>query len=156
MPSRERQTADTMVAAFNTMDTATIISLRTPTCQRIIRPSSLKYPPQSNTAYLANLNSMKSIFTNFHITVNDVIEGSRVDADGKESTTIVMFVEAQGDTPMGEYRNEYVWKMAFEEGGARIDEWLEYVDVGMARDFYPKLAGEMKRRTQENTEKVKG
>ena len=40
---------------------------------------------------------------------------------------------------MGEYRNEYVWKMGFEEGGARVDEWVEYVDVGMVRDFYPKL-----------------
>ena len=159
MPSQERQTADAIVTAFNAMDIDRIISLRTPDCQRVFLPSSLNYNPQSNDSYRANLMGMKSIFTSFSITVNDVIEGtSEVSSAGDdgaiakggivERKKIVMFVSARGDTPVGEYRNEYVWKMAFEEGGTRVSEWVEYVDVGMTRDFYPLLRGEMMRRAK--------
>ncbi|KAF1842303.1 uncharacterized protein K460DRAFT_358930 [Cucurbitaria berberidis CBS 394.84] len=153
MPSQERQTANTLVAAFNTMDIDTIISLRTPTCQRIFLPSSLHYNPQSNDAYRANLTGMKSIFTSFHITVNDIIEGTSEQTNSNGAVVqrkkIVMFVSARGDTPVGLYENEYVWKMGFEEGGARVSEWVEYVDVGMTRDFYPLLKGEIGRRVEE-------
>ncbi|KAF2132362.1 hypothetical protein P153DRAFT_285012 [Dothidotthia symphoricarpi CBS 119687] len=139
MPSKERQTADTIVQAYNRMDIDTIVSLRTPDCKRIFLPSSLKYPSQSNDAFRANLTSMKSIFTNFKVTVHDVIESGSTSA-------IVIFASARGDTPIGVYENEYVWKMTFEEGGERVCGWSEFVDVGMARDFLPKLMEEMKRR----------
>ncbi|CAO2657167.1 Nn.00g032930.m01.CDS01 [Neocucurbitaria sp. VM-36] len=150
MPSRERQTADAIVAAFNSMDIDTIVSLRTPDCQRVFLPTSLKYKPQSNEAYRANLTGMKSIFNSFQITVNDVIEGtSETSTEGNgQRKKIVMFVSARGGTPVGEYKNDYVWKMAFEEKGARVSEWVEYVDVGMTRDFYPLLMGEMARRAK--------
>jgi hypothetical protein len=76
MPSPERQIADAIVVAFNIMDIDTIISLRTPTCQRIFLPLSLNYAPQLNHTYRASLLAMKSVFTSFHIRVNDVIEGT--------------------------------------------------------------------------------
>jgi hypothetical protein len=141
MPSQQRQTATALVSAFNRLDTPAIISFRTPTCTRRFLPSSLKIPSQSNEAYLANLNSMKALFTSFSITVDDTIEDL-------ENRKIVMFVSAKGDTPVGEYNNEYVWSMRFDESGEKISEWTEYVDAGMARDFYPKLMGEMKRRAE--------
>lgn len=126
MPSKERQTADAIVAAFNAMDIHAIIALRTPECKRVFLPSSLNYPVQSNEAYRANLEGMKSIFTSFKVTVTDAIEGAGQDGERKK---IVMYVSAAGDTPVGEYRNEYVWKMGFDESGERVSEWVEYVDV---------------------------
>jgi hypothetical protein len=48
MPSKERQLADKLVAAYNNIDIDTIIALRTPECKRIFLPSSLGFPPQSN------------------------------------------------------------------------------------------------------------
>lgn len=85
---------------------------------------------------------MATIFTSFNVTVNDVVEDA-------EANKIVMFVSARGDTPIGEYKNEYVWKMEFDEAGEKVEKWTEFVDVGMARDFYPKLVGEIKRRAAE-------
>ena len=41
---------------------------------------------------------MKEIFTSFHVTVKDTIEGTAMDAEGRAKTKIVMFVEARGDT----------------------------------------------------------
>lgn len=155
MLSKERQTADAIVAAFNTMDIDTIISLRTSDCKRVFLPTSLGYNPQSNDAYRANLMGMKSIFTSFHVTVNDVIEGTSTTPSPEgvavERKKIVLFVSARGSTPVGEYNNEYVWKMAFDESGETVNEWTEYVDVGMTRDFYPLLKGEMIRRAKAAT-----
>jgi hypothetical protein len=157
MPSQERNTANAIVTAFNSMDIDTIISLRTPGCQRIFLPSFLKYAPQSNETYRTSLEAMKSVFNSFKITVNDIIEGvsdTKVDPrsggqNGKKK--IVMFVTATGDTTVGEYRNEYVWRMAFEEGGDRVCEWSEFVDVGVSRDFMPKLKGEIARKMAEGS-----
>lgn len=77
--------------------------------------------------------------------MNDVIEG--IDDHGKAK--IVMFVSALGQTSVGEYRNEYVWSMGFDGSGERISEWTEFVDVGMLRDFYPKLAEALKKKAEE-------
>ncbi|KAF2818753.1 hypothetical protein CC86DRAFT_153554 [Ophiobolus disseminans] len=142
MPSTQRRTADAIVAAVNAMDVDTIVSFRTPDCKSIILPASLNLPAQSNDAYHAQLSLMKSIFTSFQATVTDVVEGTS--SAGKE--TIVLYISARGDTPVGEYKNEYVWKLGFDEGGEKVSEWVEFVDVGVSRDFYPLLKGEMMRR----------
>jgi hypothetical protein len=142
MPSKERQTADKLVKAYNAMDVSTIIALRTPDCQRILLPSSLGHPPQSNAIFQQHLTAICTIFTSFKIVVDDVIEGTSSDGTKR----IVMYVSASGETPVGEYSNQYVWKMGFTEDGELIKEWSEYVDVGVSRDFFPKLRQEMVRR----------
>lgn len=147
MPSQERITVNALITAYNAMDTSTIIALRTPDCKRIFLPHSLAYTPQSNEAFRQNLAAMASVFTSFHVDVDDVVEGV-ADSGAK---TIVMYVSARGETPVGEYRNEYVWKMGFTDDGRLIKEWSEFVDVGVARDFYPLLKGEMLRRAKEGT-----
>lgn len=65
-----------------------------------------------------------------------------------EQKKIVMFVSALGDTVVGEYRNEYVWRMKFDEAGEKIAEWQEFVDAGMLRDFFPKLKAELVRKAE--------
>ncbi|KAJ4344608.1 uncharacterized protein N0V89_012352, partial [Didymosphaeria variabile] len=149
MPSKERETTDALIRAFNTQDVDTIIALRTPDCKRVFLPSSLNFPPQSNEAYRQNLTGMKSVFTSFELTIHDIVEGVSQDEQGIERRKIVVFTSARGDTPVGEYRNEYVWKMGFEEGGQRVSEWVEYVDAGMAKDFAQKLAAEVKKKAGE-------
>ena len=51
---------------------------------------------------------------------------------------IVMHLKARADTAAGEYVNEYMWTLRFDEEG-RIADQKEFVDVGVNRDFYPKL-----------------
>jgi hypothetical protein len=142
MPSKQRQTIDTLVNAFNKLDIDTIVSLRTPSCTRVFLPSSLNLKPQTNEVYLAELQRLKPIFTSFELTVNDVIE----DLDARK---IVLFVSALGQTVVGEYNNEYVWRIGFDESGEKISEWTEYVDAGTFRDFYPKLAAALKSKAAE-------
>jgi hypothetical protein len=139
MASEERRTADAIVNAFNTADINTLISLRTPNCMRVFQPDALQFEPQTNAQYRASLLAILQVFSSFKITVTDVIEGTsefpaRTDEqEGGNAFTqkkkIIMYVNARGDTPIGEYVNQYVWKMGFEAGGKRVNEWEEYVDV---------------------------
>jgi hypothetical protein len=48
-----------------------------------------------------------------------VIEGTSQDTGNKK---IVVYVNARGITPVGEYNNEYVWKVSFDESGKRVSE----------------------------------
>ncbi|KAF2501447.1 hypothetical protein BU16DRAFT_522420 [Lophium mytilinum] len=124
------------------MDNAAIIAARAPSCLRHFHPKSLNYPPQDNAAYKRNLDSMHSVFANFSLTVTDCVE----DVAARK---ISMWLEARGDTAAGEYVNEYVWNMEFDEAGEKIVGWREFVDVGMARDFFPRLMVEVRKRREE-------
>lgn len=142
MPSKERETANAIVQAFNSADINTLISLRTPTCMRVFQPSALKFASQTNEQYRASLQAILQVFSSFTITVTDVIEGVSEypaptdEQDGfVQKKKIIMYVNARGDTPIGEYVNQYVWKMGFEEGGERVNEWEEYVDVVSGDDI---------------------
>jgi hypothetical protein len=132
---------------MNNMDPESFISLRSPDCMRSIHPTSLKIPPSTNTQFAAQLNSLKPIFRNFSLTVTELLEDV-------EQRKVCVWLLARADTEVGKYRNEYVWLMEFDESGENIVGMKEFVDVGMARDFWPKLKGEMARREAEKEEKT--
>jgi hypothetical protein len=95
---------------------------------------------------------MSTIFTSYRVEVDDVIEGTS--DDGKKK--LIMYISAFGESPIGPYRNQYVWRMGFTDDGELINDWSEFVDVGMVRDFYPKLKAEMVRRAEEAESRKKG
>ena len=43
----------------------------------------------------------------------------------------------------GEYVNEYMWLLDFDESGEKITRSKEYSDTALARDFFPKLKAAM-------------
>lgn len=102
--------------------------------------------------YQASFVAINAIFTSFRVEVDDLIEGTSDDGRKK----IIMYISASGEAPIGPYRNQYVWKMGFTDNGELINEWSEYADVGMVRDYYPKLKAEMARRAEEAEQKKKG
>lgn len=142
-PSAQRQTALAVVAAFNSMDVDGIISHRSPGCMRHILPSSLNIAPTNNTEYATQLLKLTAVFMNFNLTVHDIVED-------REAHRIVMWLKARADTMVGEYVNEYMWTLDFDETGEKIIRMHEFVDTVMNRDFWPKLSAALKelRRTQ--------
>ncbi|KAL8822291.1 MAG: hypothetical protein Q9191_006971 [Dirinaria sp. TL-2023a] len=130
-PTVQRQTANALIDAFNSMSIPDIISFRAPGCMRQILPYSLNYPSQSNDAYRDTLRSLLPAFRNFSLTLYEIIEDV-------EQRKIVMHLRARADTAAGEYANEYMWVLRFDEQG-KISDQKEYVDVGVNRDFFPKL-----------------
>jgi len=141
----QRKTADALVDTFNSMSIPDIIALRNPGCQRTILPYSLQYPPQSNETYRSQLQSIIPAFRNFSLTVYEIIE------DVQQRKTI-MHLKARADTAAGEYLNEYIWILKFDEEGM-IEDQKEYVDVGVQPRLLPEAAkgvdGHEKRKRRE-------
>ena len=134
--SPQRRTAESLVAAFNNMDVDSIIAHRSPDCLRHFIPSSMGFSPQDNATYGDSLNQLLTIFHNFSCTINDLLED-------KQSNRICLYLSARGDTVAGEYVNEYMWLLDFDESGEKITRSKEYSDTALARDFFPKLKAAM-------------
>lgn len=135
--STQKQTALAVVAAFNRMDVEAIISHRSPGCMRHILPSSLNLAPMNNTEYATQLQKLTAVFQNFDLTVHDVVED-------REAHRIVMWLKARADTLAGEYVNEYMWTLDFDETGEKIIRMHEFVDTVVNREFWPKLSAALK------------
>ena len=135
--STQRQTAEAVVDAFNRMDIDAIMAFRSDDCMRHILPSTLGHPPTNNKQYRASLERLIKIFSNFSLTINDVVED-------REARKICMYLRARADTLAGEYINEYMWTLSFDTPGTRITNVNEFVDTVMNRDFWPLLLAAMK------------
>ena len=59
-----------------------------------------------------------------------------------------MWLSARADTAAGEYVNEYVWLLDFDDKGEKITRSKEFSDALMARDFFPKLKEAMGRQRE--------
>jgi hypothetical protein len=136
-PSPQRQTALAVVAAFNSMDVDAIISHRSPGCMRHILPSTLSLAPTNNTEYAIQLQKLTAVFLNFELTVHDIVED-------RDARRLVMWLKARADTLAGEYVNEYMWTLDFDETGEKIVCMREFVDTIVNREFWPKVAGVLK------------
>ena len=133
----QRQTAEAIVAAFNVMDVDKIMTFRSPSCERHIVPASLGLKPQNNARYLSELQKLKPIFHNFSLTINDLLED-------REARRICLWLSARADTAAGEYINEYMWTMKFDESGRKLVHVREFVDTVVNKEFWPKLVTAMK------------
>ncbi|KXT02135.1 hypothetical protein AC578_5937 [Pseudocercospora eumusae] len=141
--SPQRQALECLVQAFNRMDIDTIVSFRHEDCMRVILPASMGHRPQNNTTYRAQLEQLRPIFQNFRLTLHDIIEDV-------ESRKICAHLNARADTAAGEYVNEYMWTLEFNEA-TKIIKWSEFVDTGVNRDFWPKLEQAMQSYRQSQT-----
>jgi ketosteroid isomerase-like protein len=98
----------------------------------------MRLAPQDNAVYEKSLHSLKTVFQNFNLDVHEVIEDV-------EARKVVMWLSARADTAAGEYVNEYMWVLEFDESGEKVVEVKEFVDTVMQREFWPKLQESMRR-----------
>ncbi|KAL8993661.1 MAG: hypothetical protein Q9169_006172 [Polycauliona sp. 2 TL-2023] len=143
--SPQKRTALALVAAFNRMDIPAIIAPRTPSCLRHFYPTAMAQSPQDTPTYAKSLYSLHTIFRNFSLTIDELIE----DSSNPVCPRICMWLSARADTAAGEYVNEYVWLLDFDGSGERIVRTKEFSDNVMARDFFPKLKEAMGREKRE-------
>ena len=130
--SAQKRTALSLVSAFNNQDVSAIAAHRTPECLRHLHPLSMAQPPQNTATYADSLTKLNAIFYNFSLKIDDLVEDT-------QNHRICMWLTARADTMAGEYVNEYVWLLDFDETGKKIVRSKEYSDSVMARDFFPKL-----------------
>ncbi|KAL8825127.1 MAG: hypothetical protein Q9170_007920 [Blastenia crenularia] len=130
--SIQRRTALSLVESFNRMDVSAIVGARDPSCLRHFYPTAMGQEPQDTKTYAKSLTSLHAIFQNFTLTIDELIEDTA-------NHRICMWLSAKADTAAGEYINEYVWLLDFDESGQKIIRTKEFSDSLMARDFFPKL-----------------
>ncbi|MCJ1360871.1 MAG: hypothetical protein MMC33_010880 [Icmadophila ericetorum] len=157
--SPNHRTALKLISAFNSMDISTILSLRSPTCQRIFLPQSMHLPAMNNAEYAASLHFLIPVFQNFELTLNEVVED-------REQGKICLWLNASADTKAGRYENEYIWWLEFEDaeeegggdgqGGAKIKRQMEFVDSVMQKEFFPKLRASVLQAQKEKEEQEAG
>ena len=135
--SQQRQTALAVVRAFNEMDVKTILSYRSPECLRIYYPVSMGYPPQDNDGYATSLYQLSAIFSDFSLTLDDVVED-------REARTMCLWLTAKAHSLAGLYENDYVWMWTFNEDGTKIVRSKEFSDAVQNKEFYPKLQAAMR------------
>ncbi|KAI4124584.1 MAG: hypothetical protein LQ338_004722 [Usnochroma carphineum] len=134
--SQQKRTALALVESFNRMDIPAIVGARTPSCLRHLYPTAMAQAPQDTAAYAKSITSLHAIFKNFSLTLDELIEDTA-------NHRICMWLSARADTAAGEYVNEYVWLLDFDESGKKIVRTKEFSDSVMARDFFPKLKAAM-------------
>ena len=132
--------ADQVIAAYNARDPVAIQAYRTPGCRHQVLPASLARPEMSGEEYAAFFGRLMSLFSRFGVTVHDVY----ADAEGGK---VVIHATSKGDTPIGEYGNEYMLVLEVvevEDPGrgekvGKVDRFLEFVDSHTSKDFLPRL-----------------
>ncbi|KAL9025576.1 MAG: hypothetical protein Q9196_005627 [Gyalolechia fulgens] len=106
-------------------------------------------PPQDTSTYCKSLTSLHAIFQNFSLVIDELIEDTA-------NHRICMWLSARADTAAGEYVNEYVWLLDFDESGRKILRTKEFSDSVMARDFFPKLKEAMEKQRASKASGEKG
>lgn len=131
--------ANEVIVAYNAWDPVAIQAYRTASCRHQVLPASLARPEMSNEEYAAFFGRLMSLFSGFRVTVHDVY----ADAEGGK---VVIHAMSRGDTPIGEYANEYMLVLVVvevEDGQGKkvgkVDRFLEFVDSHTSKDFLPRL-----------------
>lgn len=130
--SPQRQTADTLVAAFNTKDIDTILTLLTPTSTRHITPSTLNIAAQDKIQYRTHLEQLRPSSTTSRSPCTDVLED-------REAGRVCMWLAARSDTLADKDVDEDMWMLEFDGSGERVAKSTELVDALVNREVWPKL-----------------
>ncbi|KAK3695709.1 hypothetical protein B0T22DRAFT_456034 [Podospora appendiculata] len=131
--STRRKTALAAIESYNSKwNLENMIAWRAPDCIHEILPTSLKVPAMDNKSYDAYFATNLTVFSNFRVTVNDVMEDAA-------ANKVVVWAHSTADTAIGPYANEYMLIFHFTPAGDKVTRFLEWVDSAAAVAFFPRL-----------------
>ena len=136
-PLREQilKTVDGYLAGFNTNTAEGLIAHRHPDCKHTIVPTSTQNPVRSNAEYQAMIAPGFQAMKNFRLKIAD---GWTPLVDEVERK-VVLYLTSTAETPIGEYRGEYMFALGMSEDGTQIVDVFEFVDSAMLGDFMPRM-----------------
>ena len=133
------QTATCFVDCCNKHTVDSVLSLRTDTCKHTHLPSSLGIPTYDKAEYGEFYGRYTDMMKDCHCWIVDDKE-MVVDV---ESRKVVMRVKTKGNTPLGEYENEYMWILTMTEDGEMIEDIVEFCDSAKAIELMKKQQAQM-------------
>ncbi|KAJ9143301.1 hypothetical protein NKR23_g6559 [Pleurostoma richardsiae] len=128
--------AASFVAEFNKWTAEGVIAHRSPNCKHTILPASLEFPPRTPAEYQAFLAPVLPVMRNFTLHAK---EGCPPVID-EVSRRLVLHLTSTAETDIGDYANEYVWTLKFNEDGTQIVDIIEFADSAYTKDFFSRLA----------------
>src|SRR5262249_46918472 len=108
-----KKTATDFIDCCNKFTVDAVLSLRTDTCTHTHLPTSLGIPTYNKAEYGAFYGQYAGMMKDCSCRILDDKE-IVVDV---ESRKVVMRVQTKGNTPLGEYENEYMWILTMTEDG---------------------------------------
>ncbi|EON98267.1 hypothetical protein UCRPA7_6239 [Phaeoacremonium minimum UCRPA7] len=123
------------IDAFNTNTPEGTIAYRSAGCQHRAIPASPMMPVRNNEEYKAFMAPAFAIMKNFQL---KLVEGMDPIID-EEARTGVLHLKSTAETPLGNYKNQYIFTFRLNSDGTEIDEIIEWVDLVVLNDFMPKL-----------------
>lgn len=93
---------------------------------------SLGREPQNLTGWTEYFEGVLPLFRDFTPVIQDLFEDV-------EANKVVTWVRSSATSPIGPYANEYWLAFYFTEDQTKVETFLESVDAGVSRDFFPKL-----------------
>lgn len=129
------KTIDGYLEGFNSNTPEGTIARRSPECKHRIIPESPQFPTRTNDEYKDFMGPSFGIMKNFNLKFLDG-EAPIVDVEARKA---VVHLKSSAETPLGEYKNSYIFTFHFTEDGTQIDDVLEFVDTKTVADFVPAL-----------------
>ena len=83
-------------------------------------------------AWKTYFKSIEPLFRGFTPVINDLYEDEKKNA-------VVIWARSTANTPIGPYANEYMLTLYMTKDQKKVETFLEFVDIGVSRDFFPKL-----------------
>lgn len=130
--SKQRETADEVIAAFNAWDIERIMGVRAENCVQQVLPRSLGREEMDNATYRPYFSAIMPLLKGFTVTVHEVIES-------KEERKIMIWASSVAESVIGPYQNEYCLILYFNEAGDKLVKFLEYVDSKWSAEFFGRL-----------------
>ncbi|KAH7040853.1 uncharacterized protein B0I36DRAFT_16186 [Microdochium trichocladiopsis] len=121
-----------VVEAYNSWDLDKIMAIRAPECITQVLPRSLGRPEMKNDEYSKYLGGFMSAFTNFHVTINEVVEDP-------VHNKVSVWAQSTADTPVGPYANEYMLLLHFDEAHEKLVKFYEFVDSKYTVEHFTKV-----------------
>jgi ketosteroid isomerase-like protein len=134
-----KKTAHDFIDCCNKGTVDAVLSLRTDTCKHTHLPSSLGIPTYSRAEYGAFFGQYADMMKDCTCWIADDVE-MVVDV---ESRKVVMHVRTKGNTPLGEYENEYMWVFTMAGDGKMIEDIVEFCDSAKALELLKKQQAQM-------------
>ncbi|KAI2478300.1 hypothetical protein Ptr902_10495 [Pyrenophora tritici-repentis] len=129
----QKETARKVIAGYNAWDRDSILEYRAPECEQQVLPASMNRAAQSNDEYGAYFDRIKSLYSDFTVTVMEEIHDA-------EAHSCIIHASSTASTAIGPYANEYALIIEFTKDGKNVTKIYEFVDSDYSKKFVAELA----------------
>ena len=122
MPTRQRQTVDALIRAYNTADIATIRTLFSKSCVFRKLPKNLSIKPYNYDVFIEHTRNSLKQFTQYQVIANEITE------DTQAGRIVVRQTTTTGTPGVAAlFSRETIWTFRFDEAGAKVVELTEFM-----------------------------